>query len=96
MGRPSKSSATSVHRSHTDDETRQLLPDVASKDTLPGWTNWARQRLALMGDSKAPPCHPRHATGLRVGGRPARERLNDTVMGVPTQNKDLRTKFERT
>jgi Flp pilus assembly protein TadD len=41
-----------VRLGRNDDRTRQLLSEVAAKDTRPDWVSWARERLMLMGASR--------------------------------------------
>ena len=38
-----------VRTGRKDDRTRELLGQVVMKDHRPEWTEWARERLALMG-----------------------------------------------
>jgi len=44
-----------VRANRTDDRTRQLLSDIVLKDTRPDWVTWAREQLAILGQSEATP-----------------------------------------
>jgi Flp pilus assembly protein TadD len=43
-----------VRLNRKDDRTRQLLKDIALKDTRPRWRAWAQERLLAIGASPAP------------------------------------------
>jgi Tfp pilus assembly protein PilF len=58
-----------VRANHKDERTRQLLGDVIMKDTRPEWVDWARQRLASMGNTEAP-----QAIALPEKSKESRER----------------------
>ncbi len=45
-----------VRTGRKDEKTRQLLNELVMKDTRPQWVEWAKQRLALMG--QIPPAPP--------------------------------------
>jgi thioredoxin-like negative regulator of GroEL len=47
-----------VRMNRNDERTRQLLSELALKDTRPDWVNWARQRLALTSPASSPASAP--------------------------------------
>ncbi|MFB3891185.1 MAG: tetratricopeptide repeat protein [Phycisphaerae bacterium] len=47
-----------VRMNRNDDRTRELLGEVVTRDPRPQWSNWARERLALMGAPKPPTTEP--------------------------------------
>ena len=42
-----------VRTDHKDERTRKLLAEIALRDSRPEWSEWARERLALMGQAEA-------------------------------------------
>jgi len=44
-----------VRRNRKDERTRELLAMVVMKDKRPEWVDWAKERLALIGQPKASP-----------------------------------------
>lgn len=63
-----------VRQGRNDDRLRQMLSDIALRDTRPGWVSWAHQRLAIWNRpgeaSSRPTSMPGIDTGIPIPVRP--------------------------
>ncbi len=56
-----------VRQGRNDERVRQLLGDIALRDTRPGWTAWAHQRLAIWNHPGEATTRPTSMPGAEIG-----------------------------